>query len=191
MRIIGQAFSTYIILQHGDKLILMDQHAAHERIIFERLKRKFAKGQPMAQMLVAPVVVELTHRELRFLEDEKEFFGKLGFIYDNFGNNSIVLRSIPFELSGGEFDLRAAFLEVVDAAMGQGRADYRLNDGEALYTVACKAAIKANKKLDEIEIKGMLSELARLETPFTCPHGRPTIIEISRHELEKMFKRIV
>lgn len=188
-RIVGQAFSTYILLEFNDELIMVDQHAAHERIMFERLKKLYMDNKPLAQMLAAPVVLELTHQEVKFLEDEKIFFNKLGFIYENFGNNSIVLRSVPYADQSSA--VKEFFLEVLDHVMASGRSDYNLNAEDTLYTVACKAAVKANKKLGDIEIREILKGLEHIKNPYTCPHGRPTAIKIAKHEFEKKFKRVI
>jgi len=188
-RIVGQAFSTYIMLELGDELIVVDQHAAHERIVFEGLKKRYMNNEPLSQMLAAPLVLELTHQEIKFLEDEKDFFYKLGFIYENFGNNSIVLRSVPYD--GRNSSIKEAFLEVLDFVMTSSKSDCNAIVDDALYTIACKAAVKANRKLGDIEIRSLLEELERIENPYTCPHGRPTVLKITKHELEKKFKRII
>lgn len=188
-RIIGQAFSTYIILQHGDELLMIDQHAAHERIMFERMKICFMRNESLAQMLIAPLAVELTHQELKFLEEHINFFNQLGFIYENFGNNSIILRSVPYTDPGGM--MKETFLDILDHVMNTGRLETRAAAEETLYTIACKAAVKANKKLDDSEIKGIIEELSRLQNLYTCPHGRPTVIRITKYEIEKKFKRII
>jgi len=178
-RIIGQVFSTYILLQNEDDLIIIDQHAAHERIRFEELKEKYARNESLAQYLLTPVVIELTNQEIVFL----------GFIFESFGNNSIILRSVPIPDEG--VGVKEAFLEVVDFLMSKGRKYDKIIEEDALYQIACKSAVKANKKLDEIEIKAILDKLNMLQNPYTCPHGRPTVVKITKYEFEKMFKRIV
>jgi len=189
MKFIGQIFSTYIILQGRDHLLLIDQHAAHERIMFERLKDHYYSNKPLAQELISPLVLQLTYQECKLLEDEKEFLQRIGYIYDEFGNNSIILRSVPY--GSDEYSIKETFMEVLDY-MGNVRGKDRTAVAEeTLYTIACKSAVKANKKLSEIEIRNVLNELSKLKNPYTCPHGRPTIIKISKNELEKMFKRIV
>jgi len=188
-KIIGQIFSTYIILQWGDRVLLMDQHAAHERINYEKMKMNYSNNEPIAQVLLTPVVLELTPSELRFLNENGAFFNRMGFTFEVFGNNSIILRSVPCKETGS--DIKAVFLEVLDFAESSGNKDFNMIADEALYTIACKAAVKANTKLDSVEIRNLLKELSKLENPYTCPHGRPTVIEITKHELERMFKRIV
>jgi len=189
MKIVGQVFSTYIILQGNDYLLLIDQHAAHERIMFEKLKDHYYNNKPLAQELISPFVLQLTYQECKLLEDEKQFLQKIGYIYDDFGNNSIILRSVPY--GSDEYSIKETFMEVLDY-LGNVRGKDRTSAAEeTLYTIACKSAVKANKKLNEIEIKNILKELSKLKNPFTCPHGRPTIIKITKNEFEKMFKRIV
>jgi len=189
VRIIGQAFSTYVLLEHSDEIIMIDQHAAHERIIYEKLKSKYRANEALAQMLLVPVVVELTNQEVNFLEEEKEFFSKLGFIYEDFGNNSVILRSVPGLKE--KQSAKEAFLQIIDSMMDTKETDYEKAADDILYTIACKAAIKANLKLENMEIESLLNELKNMENPFTCPHGRPVMVRITKHEVEKMFKRIV
>ncbi|MCR4434358.1 MAG: DNA mismatch repair endonuclease MutL [Clostridiales bacterium] len=188
-KIIGQAFSTYIFLQREGEILVIDQHAAHERITFEELKKKYSNKEHLSQFLLAPVVVELTSEEHGFVFNHKSFFESLGFIFESFGNNSIILRSVP--VKSDTESVREVFLQVVDHIIGVEKSDFTENVEDILYTLACKAAIKANKKLDDIEIRNILKNLENIENPYTCPHGRPTIIKITRNELEKMFKRIV
>ncbi|HPD01239.1 MAG TPA: DNA mismatch repair endonuclease MutL [Acetivibrio sp.] len=187
--IIGQAFSTYILLQKGENLILIDQHAAHERIMFESLKEKYSKKENLAQYLLASVVIELTNREISFIEEEKDLLNKLGFNFESFGNTSIILRSVPADIDG--CGIKEAFMEIIDFLMSKGSKSGSIVAEEALYKIACKSAVKANKRLDEKEIKELLQKLEELENPYTCPHGRPTIIKITRYEFEKMFKRVL
>lgn len=189
-RIIGQVFSTYILLQSGDNLLLLDQHAAHERIRFEELKRKYKENESLAQFLLSPVVVEVTNQEVKLIEENKEKLFRLGFSFENFGNNSIILRSVPVKLSDNA-SIKESFLDILDFLLADRKKENILIEEEALYTLACKAAVKANKKLDELEIKKLLDDLSKIDNPYTCPHGRPTIVKITKYELEKMFKRIV
>ena len=187
-RIIGQVFNTYILLQLQEQLILVDQHAAHERVMYEELKERINNRIPISQTLIAGQVVELTGREFEFLNVEKEAFLQLGFDFESFGNNSIILRAAPLSEHGNP---REIFLEVIDHMISSGKADKSFSSDEAIYSIACKAAVKANKKLDDLEISSLLAKLSALDNPYTCPHGRPSAIKISKLELEKMFKRIV
>jgi len=188
-KIIGQVFNTYIILQYGDDMVLVDQHAAHERVVFENLKKKFYNNEPISQILLAPVVVELSHQEAGFVSDQAELINKMGFEIESFGSSSIIIRAIPFSESPG--DIKAVFLEIIDELMDSYNREKRLNVEEGLYTIACKSAVKANKKLGDAEIRNVLAELKKLENPFTCPHGRPTAVRFKKHEIEKEFKRVL
>jgi DNA mismatch repair ATPase MutL len=188
-RLIGQAFSTYILLEREDELFLLDQHAAHERIRYEELKEAFRKKEPLKQTLLSVLSIELTGGEYQFLIEETAFFESLGFTYEGFGTNSVILRSVPFTADSA--NLRNDFMEIVDFVMKESNTLKSATADEVLYQMACKSAVKANKRLDEREIEGLLRRLAELENPYTCPHGRPSILKLRRVELEKLFKRIV
>ncbi|MDP4092758.1 MAG: DNA mismatch repair endonuclease MutL [Bacillota bacterium] len=187
-RIVGQVFSTYIILQQGDDMLAIDQHAAHERITYEGLKKKYADNQSLAQYLLKPEVVELTHQELKTVEENSELLEKLGFILEEFGSGSVLLRAVPVNDLGL---IKELFLQIIDEIYTRKNYEETKRVDDLLYTVACKAAVKANRRLEESEIKSILKELGNIENPFTCPHGRPTVIKISKKDFEKMFKRIV
>ena len=187
--IIGQVFFTYILLQNEDNLIVIDQHAAHERIMFEKLVKRYRNKENLAQFLLTSEVIELTGREIGFIEEEKELLGSLGFTFENFGSSSVILRSVPYNCQNS--CAKEVFLKIVDLLMSGEKRDDKIIEEEALYQIACKSAIKANLRLTEIEIKSMIKELMEIENPYTCPHGRPTIIKITKYEIEKMFKRII
>ncbi|NLC69554.1 MAG: DNA mismatch repair endonuclease MutL [Clostridiaceae bacterium] len=186
-RIIGQAFSTYILLEKDDYLLLVDQHAAHERIVFEEMKKQFSENKSMAQELIVPITINMTYQEIKILDENKAFFNRLGYIYEEFGNNSIIVRAVPY---GGccenEEDM---FLELLDIASSNRKENISILAEKAIYQIACKAAVKANMNLDNKEIAEMLKKLSALENLYTCPHGRPAVVKITRGELEKMFKR--
>lgn len=189
MKYIGQAFLTYIILQNGEELVLVDQHAAHERILYERLKTKFESQENTTQLLLEPVVVQLQAYELNVIKSKEELFNKIGFMFEDFGNNSIIIRGIPYLVDG--YSPKDIFLEILDKLQESVKLVNTPLADEIIHTIACKAAIKANKKLDEKEINQLLSELAKTGGRYTCPHGRPTVIRLTKYEIEKMFKRIV
>jgi len=186
-RIIGQAFATYIFLESGEDLFLVDQHAAHERIRYEELKEAYARRAPLSQMLVSGITIELNSSEYQFAISEEAFFNSLGFSYEPFGLNAILLRSVPF----AETDAGKLFLETLELVMSGRTGEKEIIADETLYSIACKSAVKANKKLSEIEIRALLDRLSSLENPYTCPHGRPVIFKLRRYDLEKLFKRIV
>lgn len=189
MKFIGQAFSTYIILQNGEELVLVDQHAAHERILYEKLKIKFEALENNTQLLLEPVVLQLQAFELNAIKSKEELFNKIGFVFEDFGNNSIIIRGIPYLLEG--YSPKDTFLELVDKLQEAVRPVNTPLADDIIHTIACKAAIKANKKLDDREVHQLLKELASTGSRYTCPHGRPTVIRLTKYEIEKMFKRIV
>lgn len=188
-RIIGQAFSTYILLEAEECLFLLDQHAAHERIRYEELKSAYDKKEPLSQMLISGVPVELTPSEYQFALAESAFFESMGFSFESFGQNVILLRAVPFVQDNT--DTNKLFLEILEFVMSDRKGEKSIIADETLYTMACKSAVKANKKMSEPEIQALLDRLSELENPYTCPHGRPAILKLRQYELEKLFKRIV
>ncbi|NCA97820.1 MAG: DNA mismatch repair endonuclease MutL [Clostridia bacterium] len=189
-RLIGQLFATYLVLEHEQDLLLLDQHAAHERILFEQLvARHRSRGPAAVQPLLIPQTIEVSAREQAILLAEQENLLQLGFEFEAFGSQSILLRSLP---DSGRYTLKpqAAMRVLLDTLMSDKlHSEEQIDD--LYYSMACKAAIKAHDKLDVREMEQLLSDLAELEDPYHCPHGRPVIIRISRYELEKQFKRIV
>lgn len=188
---IGQLFKTYIVVEQEKETILIDQHAAHERVMFEKLKKKYYEKEPLEQVLLEPLNVEITMKESLFLKENLEVFKKTGFLIDEFGENSFLIRTVPFALRENT-DPKRVFLETLDFLM----CNYKeKNENEiieqTLYNMACKSAIKANKTLCELEVKTLINDLEKLENPYTCPHGRPTVLKLTKQELEKLFKRIV
>ncbi len=187
-RILGQAFDTYWIVVFEDKLLMIDQHAAHEKVKFERIMKAVRESEVFSQNLYPPLVLSLSGREQEVLERFREAFTKLGFELEYFGGNEITIRSAPTELFGNT--IKEMFLEVLDelSVTGVGRAR---SIEERIATMACKAAVKGNRSMSVPEMETLLDELLTLENPHFCPHGRPTIISFTKQELEKKFKRIV
>ncbi len=189
VRIIGSVFGTYVLLEDRDDLILMDQHAAHERILFERLLSRASSGHVQIQELLLPAMLDVTAREAQVLEAERERIESIGFRFDAFGTQSIAIRAIP----GNEREIMpiVALRAVLDDLL-EDHASTQEDTRTALYaTIACKAAVKAGDRLDEAGIRALLQDLAGLDNPYQCPHGRPTLFRITRRELEKRFRRIV
>ena len=189
MKYIGQAFSTYILLQNGEELVLVDQHAAHERILYEKLKTKYDSQENTTQLLLEPVVIQLQAFEINLIKSKEELFNKIGFVFEDFGNNSIIIRGIPYLIEG--YSPKDIFLELTDKLQESVRPVTTPLADEIIHTIACKAAIKANKRLDDKEVYQLLSELENTGRRYTCPHGRPTVIRLTKYEIEKMFKRII
>jgi len=188
-KIIGQVFSTYIILECGDEIMLIDQHAAHERIIFERLLKDFTAGNAIPQTLLIPITVKLTHSEFELAVSNTDFFQKIGFEIEEFGNNTIVIRMVPQDLL--QDDIKDLFIELLEG-LANSRNDMMGKTKErAIFTIACKAAIKANHSMKESEIHALIENISELEGINTCPHGRPITISLTKKEIEKQFKRIV
>lgn len=184
-RIIGQLFGTYIILECDNEMILIDQHAAHERINYEKIKNDGC----MKQTVLIPVTVNLTPREMAVWEENRDFFESVGFESDQFGTDGIILRAFPSDIDYG--DGEALLVELIGSFMGQEKGAVSFLRDKAIYTVACKAAIKANKILTEKEMEALVRETFALEGISTCPHGRPIKIKMTKYQIEKMFKRIV
>lgn len=191
-RLVGQLFDTYWILSFQDKMLMIDQHAAHEKVHFERLMRRLAKEQqePAAsQLLAPPLVLNLTGREEAALTQYREYFLRMGYEIESLGENAYALRAVPLELYANEPDalLRDILDEILDSRMSGTPA-------AILYKIAsmsCKAAVKGNMRQSPKEAAALIDELLSLENPYHCPHGRPTMIVLSRQEIERKFKRIV
>ncbi|MBQ8165189.1 MAG: DNA mismatch repair endonuclease MutL [Clostridia bacterium] len=183
--VIGQLFDTYIILEYKDKMVLIDQHAAHERIMYERIKTALENSDIHSQQLLLPVMLNLSSAECTFLKQNIEFFEKLGFEIEEFGLNSFAVRSIPMILEGS--DIEAFVVDGINKAMQNGKGG--LYDDRTVFTMACKAAVKANKHLSDAEIKALLETLTSVENHGTCPHGRPVAVTMSKYEVERKFHR--
>lgn len=190
MEIIGQFHGTYILCESGEGLVLIDQHAAHERILFEQLKRRTSASEKAGQTLLIPETFDLNHSESNILETLLPAFEEIGFEIEPFGGNTFVVKSVPAILTGRE--IRPLITEIVEktAVIGLSAGLDRIKD-ECLMLMACHAAIRANQKLSEKEIKALLHQLEACENPSHCPHGRPVWIQWTARFLEKSFHRIV
>ena len=189
LRIVGQLFDTYIIAQSNDTIILADQHAAHERLKYEELKKELAEHKVTSQMLLVPVAVDVSSGEHAVFTENAARFAELGFEIEEFGDNSLIIRATPEPLD--EEDLKQLVLEIIDK-MAKGSRDLISDKMErALYTIACKAAVKANHKYDNKQLESLLNAVLDLGNINTCPHGRPIIITMTKKELEREFKRII
>ncbi len=187
LKIIGTVFSTYILVEYDDQLYIIDQHAAHERVMFEKLVREMRKGNRISQMLLIPEIVELTHKEIGVVEENRELLTNIGFELEQFGNNTLKVSAVP--LMSDRSSVKEILLDLIDSLTDLARGKERYPEETLLYRVACKSAVKANRNLTREEISGLLSSMADLENPYTCPHGRPTAVKMSRHEIEKKFGR--
>lgn len=188
-RIIGQVFETYWLIQFEEKLMMVDQHAAHEKVNYERLMKQYHEKNVVSQTLMPPVIVSLSGQEETVLKENMEVFLSLGFEVEAFGGSEYALRSVPVDLYGcGE---REMFLEVLDQlSNGTGFGSIRVIE-EKIASMSCKAAVKGNSLLSVSEAEALIDELLTLENPYNCPHGRPTIVTMTKAEMDRKFKRIV
>jgi len=185
---IGIAFKTYIILEMNNELYIMDQHAAHERIMYEKVKKNFySEDEKHSQMLLLPDVITLTHKEMGIAKDNFDMFEKAGFMLEEFGENTIKLSGVPEVCI--DLDTKELFMETLDEINTVARTAKQEKEEKFIATVACKAAVKANMALEKIEVESLMDQLLQLENPFTCPHGRPTVIKMSKYDIEKKFER--
>ncbi len=187
--IIGQLFETYWLISYQDKLLIVDQHAAHEKVRYERLMRRFREKEAASQHINPPMIVTLNNQEKECLQSHMEDFAALGFVVEEFGGNDYAIRGVPLDLYGyaeGTF-----FYEILDELSAEAVAGTPESVRIRIATMACKAAVKGNMRMSRQEMETLIDELLTLDNPYNCPHGRPTIISMSRQEIEKKFKRIV
>lgn len=187
-QIVGQAFDTYIMLQKGDNLYIIDQHAAHERIRYETLKRRLQQNENFSQLVLEPFIIKLKPIEYDFVLDKQEVFQRLGFDIESFGSSTVILRSIP-DFYDSSFNI-GDFNEILDRWIQIGSNESEISD-ETIFMISCKGALKANRILSKEEIWGLVNHLNGMENPFTCVHGRPVVLTMEKKEFEKRFKRIV
>lgn len=193
-RLIGQVFNTYLLLEEGDDFLLIDQHAAHERILYEKLLRHQEKSlidKNPSQLLLTPLQIRTSALEREALLDRKEEIEHMGFEFEAFSDSSFVLRAVPQSL-GREpvIQAEAAFRTVIELALDP-NFDFSRQQAELMHSMACKAAVKAHDILSYDEMCELLKQLQGLQDPYHCPHGRPVILKLSRRDIEKMFRRIV
>ena len=187
--ILGQLFDTYWLFAYGEKLLIMDQHAAHEKVKYERLVQRFKEKTIETQTLNPPVIISISSKEKTILEEYMQYFEELGFSLEDFGSNEMAIRTVPLDLYGqNEQDMFLSLLNELCSEVPKGKQELIY---EKIASMACKAAVKGNNRLSREEVKALIQELMTLENPYHCPHGRPTIISMTKYELEKKFKRIV
>lgn len=187
-RIIGQIFDTYWIIEYQDALYIIDQHAAHEKVNYERMMKNYREKKINAQMLYPAIVVNLSAKEAGILEKNLDVFAKLGFEIESFGGNSFKINSVPDNLYSIASD--RLFTEILDQLTEIGDAAPE-SIPEKIASMSCKAAVKGNSMLSLKEADALIDELLTLENPYNCPHGRPTIIKMTKYDLDRKFKRIV
>lgn len=186
--IIGQIFGTYWIVEDDKEIYLIDQHSAHEKIIYEKLKREFKEEKVVSQKMIQPITITVSPEEKCIIDENIDTFCKFGFGIEEFGSNAYVIREVPFIFNKSlEPNF---FMELISIFSKKNITNLYEAKTDKIISMSCKKAVKANNKLSDIEAKNIITGLLELETPFTCPHGRPTIIKLTKYEIEKLFKRI-
>ena len=187
--IMGQIFQTYWLVRYEDQLLFVDQHAAHEKVKYEKLIKSLQEGEVLSQNLQPPLVLHLTQKEEAALKEYQSYFVNLGFVWEDFGSHSIAMRQMPVELYGKSE--KRFFEEILDELVENGCKGTPEVVQEKIASMACKSAVKGNQTINAAEMSALLEQLFELENPYHCPHGRPTMISMSKTDLEKKFKRIV
>lgn len=186
--ILGQIFDTYWLVAFKDKLYIIDQHAAHEKVKYEEYMKKFESKELISQTLNPPIIVSLSAKEETVLKANWDVFSSLGFNIEEFGGNEYAIRCVPMDLYGQ--NEQGLFVSVLDELCEDDNKG-SLTIEQKIASMACKAAVKGNNRLSAKEMEALIDQLLELENPYNCPHGRPTIISMSKYEIEKKFKRIV
>ena len=185
-RVAGQIFDTYIVIEYNNRMYLLDQHAAHERLKYEEIKNALQNAENPSQMLLVPLNVRLSAKEFSVYKDCRGFFERLGFDIEEFSGNTLAVRSVPALIGP---DAASEFIITALNSRKPGEGHINVFPDHAVYTMACKAAIKANRKLSPPEIEALLDDLIRVDNPGTCPHGRPILISFTQYEIERRFHR--
>jgi len=184
----GTMFSTYIVIEMNEEVYIIDQHAAHERIMYEKVKKNFYNNMEKdSQIMLLPDIIQLTHKERSIVKENTELFKKAGFIFEDFGDNTIRLIGVPTICL--ELDTKELFLNILDEIDTVAITATQEKEDKFIATIACKAAVKAKMNLNKEEIDSLMDKLLRLPNPFTCPHGRPTAIKMTKADIEKKFSR--
>ena len=188
-RIIGQLFDTYWLIEFEDRFYMMDQHAAHEKVLYERMMKKIKEHHIDTQMIMPPIILTLNMNEEEVLKRNMPVFTKMGYEIEEFGGNEYKVTGIPAGFP--KLDYRQMLMDLIDGLMREGRMSDMDILTEKVASMSCKAAIKGNNKISYEEAKELMKELMKADNPYNCPHGRPTLIVMSKYDIEKKFKRIV
>lgn len=188
-RIIGQLFDTYWLIEFEDRFYMMDQHAAHEKVLYERMMKKIKEHHIDTQMIMPPIILTLNMNEEEVLKRNMPVFTKMGYEIEEFGGNEYKVTGIPAGFP--KLDYRQMLMDLIDGLMREGRMSDMDILTEKVASMSCKAAIKGNNKISYEEAKELMNELMKADNPYNCPHGRPTLIVMSKYDIEKKFKRIV
>ena len=186
-KFIGNVFDTYIIIQIKDKMYIIDQHAAHERLLYEQIKEAYYSKDRQTQLLLIPALVELSTKEMDIVRNNMEMFEKSGFMLEEFGDSTIKISGVPN--IGYDIDYKSMFKDIIEELLGANKTEKSEKEFRFLATLACKAAVKGRMKLDTQEQINLIDQMVKLDNPFTCPHGRPTAYELSKYEIERRFLR--
>ncbi|MCD8324739.1 MAG: DNA mismatch repair endonuclease MutL [Clostridiales bacterium] len=188
-RIIGQLFDTYWLVEYEDRFYMIDQHAAHEKILFERTMKQYREKEFTSQMISPPIVLSLTMQEETLLKKYQAELEKLGFSIDSFGGKEYAVSAVPANLYG--LNAQELLVELIDSLGTVSEKDTPDLVAEKIASMSCRAAVKGNNRLSRVEAEQLIADLLKLENPYFCPHGRPVIISMTKYEIEKKFKRIV
>ena len=184
----GTVFSTYIIIEMGNEMYIIDQHAAHERVMYEEIKENYYKNaEKESQIMLLPDIITLSHKEKAIVKENLDLFKKAGFMLEEFGENTVRLIGVPAICM--DMDTKELFLEILDTIDTVAITAKQEKEDRFIATIACKAAVKANMALTKEEVDTLMKKLLVLPNPFTCPHGRPTAIKMDKIDLEKKFNR--
>jgi DNA mismatch repair protein MutL len=188
-RIVGQVFDTYWIIEYKDKMLMIDQHAAHEKVKYEQILKKVENNEIYTQTMTPPVIINVTPKEADLIKNYEKYFKELGFEIEDFGMNAFAIRGVPLDLFG--YNIKELFDEVLTQMAESPVRGVPQIIREKIASMACKAAVKGNNTLSYEEADKLIEQLLELDNPYNCPHGRPTIISMTKYEIEKKFKRIV
>lgn len=187
-KFVGIAFSTYIIIELNNELYILDQHAAHERINYEKIKKNYySQKEKNSQLMLLPDVITLTHKEMDIVKENLDMFERAGFTLEEFGDNTIKLTGVPSICM--ELDTKQLFLDILDEIDTVAITARQEKEDKFIATIACKASVKANMALTKEEVDSLMQSLLVLPNPFTCPHGRPTAIKMTKYDIERKFNR--
>ena len=188
-RIVGQIFGTYWIVELDKEMFIIDQHAAHEKVLYERFLKAYENDISTKQYISPSIILSLSDIELEALEINRDFFYKMGFEIENFGGREIKVSALPNNLPS--VDKKDLLMELIEEISESGIIRQAEPILSKLASISCKAAIKGNQNISFEEAQILIDEMLNLDNPYNCPHGRPTIIKMSKYEIEKKFKRIV
>ena len=188
-KIIGQVFNTYVIIEKDDKMYLLDQHAAHERLIYDKLLKEIRGRDLVTQKFIVPYIIKLSPADHAVISDNIALFEKMGFDIADFGDFSIAVREAPFDMA--DEDVAEYFEDTAQMLSENKNADMTAKQRKAVATLACKAAIKGNNRFSEYELSVLVEKVIMEQTANTCPHGRPLFAEFDKKTIDKQFKRIL